>query len=325
MSGPISQSEAERGASTIELQAAQFIERRDCSTWTDQDQVEFEAWIAASPAHRIGYLRMDAGWKRAERLAALRPRKDRWRDQAIVPIVGKSAAAFGLIALLGAGALYYASLPHYSTYATNLGERETLTLRDGSRIELNTDTVVQISNDRDRRHVRLERGEAYFEIVHDAAHPFVVSAGRGLVTDVGTKFVVRRDAQQLQVTLLQGAARFDSTGGSEKPESIVLHPGEAVVATADGFSVAKKPEQETARETSWRRGVLVFSDTPLARAAAEFNRYNRIKIIVNDPKAAKVGIGGTFATANVLGFVRVAQGLLGLHVESRDDEIVISH
>lgn len=308
----------------IELRAAQFIERRDCMGWSEEDRAELEAWISASPAHRIAYLRLDAGWKRAERLAALRPGDRGWRDRIVLPVAGRIAAALGLVLLFGAGIGYYAWLPQYSTYATRLGERETLTLRDGSRIELNTDTVVRISDDSDRRHILLERGEAYFDVVHNAAHPFTVVTGLGRVTDIGTKFVVRREAGQLQVTMVQGIARFDDAG-KIKSKSLILRAGDAMVASAQGVSIAKKPPAETARETSWRRGLLIFDETPLAQAAAEFNRYNHTKIVIKDPAAAKVEIGGTFATANVSGFARVAQGLLGLHVENRDDEIVISH
>lgn len=309
----------------IEQQAAQFIERRDCTQWSADDRAQLETWIAASPAHRIAYLRLDAGWKRAERLAALRPRERGWRERASYRNAAKIAAALGFVAFVGAGAAYYSTLPKFSTYATRVGERETLTLRDGSRVELNTNTIVQISDDFDRRHIRLEQGEAFFDVVHNEKHPFVVSAGMGKVTDIGTKFAVRRDDGQVRVIMLEGAARFDGAGANGVRKSVILRAGDDMLASAQGISLARKTGTETARETSWRHGVLIFHDTPLAEVATEFNRYNRMKIVVNDPKTAKIEIGGTFAAANVEGFARVAQQLMGLHVESKTDEIVISH
>jgi len=309
----------------IEQQAAQFIERRDCTAWSQEDRAQLEAWIAASPAHRIAYLRLDAGWKRAERLAALRPGQRGWGRRVSLRGAGMIAAGLGLIAFVGAGLAYYSALPKFSTYATRVGERETLTLRDGSRVELNTDTVVRISDDLDRRHIRLERGEAFFDVVHDKKHPFVVSAGAGRVTDIGTKFVVRRDEGRVRVIMLQGIARFDGAGAAGAHGSVVLRAGDDMLASAEGISLAKKTGSETARETSWRRGVLIFGDTPLSEVATQFNRYNRTKIVISDPKTAKVEIGGTFAAANVEGFARVAQQLMGLRVEKRGDEIVISH
>lgn len=307
----------------IEQQAAQFIERRDCAAWSIEDSTELNAWIAASPAHRIAYLRLDAGWKRAERLSALRPREQRWNERFPFRSAAKFAAALGLIAAVGGGFAYYFTLPDFSTYATRVGERETLTLRDGTRVELNTNTVVQISDDLDRRHIRLEQGEAYFDVVHDEKHPFVVSAGIGRVTDIGTKFVVRRDDGQVRVVVLEGVARFD--GADSGGKSVILRAGDDMLASAQGISLAKKSGFETARETSWRRGVLVFHETPLAEVAAEFNRYNHVRIVISDPQTAKIEIGGTFAAANAEGFARIAQQLMGLHIESRTDEIVVSH
>jgi len=309
----------------IEQRAAQFIEQRDCAAWSAEDEAGLATWIAASPAHRIAYLRLDAGWKRAERLAALRPRERGWRENVSFRSAAKIAAALGLVAIVGAGAAYYSTLPKFSTYATRVGERETLTLRDGSRIELNTNTVVQISDDLDRRHIRLEQGEAFFDVVHDKKHPFVVAAGTGKVTDIGTKFVVRRDGADVRVIMLQGAARFDGADASGGQKSLILRAGDDMLASAEGISLARKTGTETARETSWRRGVLIFHETPLSEVAEEFNRYNRTKIVINDTNTAKVEIGGTFAAANVEGFARVAQQLMGLHVEKRADEIVISH
>jgi transmembrane sensor len=308
----------------IEQQAAQFIERRDCAVWSSEDQAELEGWVAASPAHRIAYLRLDAGWKHAERLAALRPRERSLRRHVSLRAAGTIAAALGFLACIGGGVAYYSALPKFSTYATRVGERETLTLRDGSRVELNTNTVIQISDDLDRRHIRLERGEAFFDVVHDKNNPFVVSAGAGKVTDIGTKFVVRRDNERIRVIMLQGVARFDGdANGTQK--SIVLRAGDDMLASAEGISLGRKSIGETARETSWRHGVLIFNETPLAEVAAEFNRYNRTKLVIGDPAAAKMEIGGTFAAANVEGFARVAQLLTGLRFENRGDEIVISH
>jgi transmembrane sensor len=242
----------------IEQQAAQFIERRDCTQWSDEDRAQFDAWIAASPAHRIAYLRLDAGWKRAERLAALRPRERGWREGASYRNTAKIAAALAFVAVVGGSAAYYASMPKFSTYATRVGERETLTLRDGSRVELNTNTVVQISDDFDRRHIRLERGEAFFDVVHDGKHPFVVSAGMGKVTDIGTKFAVRRDDGRVRVIMVQGVARFDGADADGAQKSVVLRAGDDMLASAQGISLAKKTGVETARESTTTRAERNF-------------------------------------------------------------------
>ena len=71
--------------------------------------------------------------------------------------------------------------------------------------------------------------------------------------------------------------------------------------------------------------MLIFDRTTLADAAAEFNRYNKTKLIVSDPSIARRSIGGKFSTADVRGFVEIMQQLLGLRVERRGPDFVISH
>ncbi len=309
-------------ADEVDFEAAQWIERRDCTEWTEADEAKFNLWIGASAYHRIAFLRLDSGWKNTERLAALRTEPQGFfrAPGRLVAIAKRSAAALGVIAIIGAAAAYYMFAPSYQSYATGVGGRASFTLADGSRIELNTDTVVRILMRSDRRKILLEKGEAYFDVVHDSAHPFTVVAGDGRITDLGTKFSVRREADHLEVALYEGRASIAEPGA----HTATLTPGDVAVASSTSFSVTHKAELNAATALSWRRGVLVFNDTPLAEAARELNRYNSTQIVIADPAVGRVGVGGTFATNNVAGFARVAKNLLRLQVENRGDAIVIS-
>src|SRR6185312_12527900 len=104
----------------------------------------------------------------------------------------KSAAAVMLVGVAATAGYYKFTASNVSTYATAVGGHRTLTLPDGTVIELNTDTVVSITNDLAQRRVWLTKGEALFEVKHDARHPFTVIASDHKVTDLGTKFVVRQ-------------------------------------------------------------------------------------------------------------------------------------
>ncbi len=79
------------------------------------------------------------------------------------------------------------------------------------------------------------------------------------------------------------------------------------------------------KRQAWRRGMLIFDRTTLADAAAEFNRYNDTKLVIADRSIAKQTIGGKFSTADVSGFVEIMQQLMGLRVEHRGRDFVISH
>jgi len=311
-------------ADEVDFEAAQWIERRDCTQWTESDEAKFNVWINASAYHRVAFLRLDSGWKNTERLAALRTEPQGFfrASKRIVAIAKRGAAALGAVGVIGAAIAYYMLAPSYQSYATGVGGRASFTLADGSRIELNTDTVVRILMRSDRRKILLEKGEAYFDVVHDSAHPFTVVAGDGRITDMGTKFSVRRDADRLEVALYEGRAQIARQGTSA--HAVTLTPGDVALASSTSFSVTHKAGMDIAKALSWRRGVLVFNDTPLAEAARELNRYNNTKIVIADPAVGRVGMGGTFATNNVAGFARVAKNLLHLQVENRGNAIVIS-
>jgi transmembrane sensor len=172
--------------------------------------------------------------------------------------------------------------------------------------------------------VTLDRGEAYFQIKHDTSHPFVVFAGDHRVTDLGTKFIVRRDRSALKISLLEGSARVDGIGPRSDTASATLTPGDVAIATAETLVITKRPQRLLKDDLAWRRGLLVFSNTPLGDVVTELNRYNATKLTVADSETAKIGIGGTFPAHDTRAFVRVAHQLLGLSVASRGNELIIS-
>lgn len=314
-------------AEEIKARAAQWLERRDCENWSAEDQAGLDDWLAESMAHNVAFWRLDAVWDRTERLIALRASgraavaqiSRRWFRRALI-----ATGAIGLTVAIGAVAKIY--LPHSDAkiYATAVGSRETVALDDGSRIELNTDTKLRADINAHGRLVLLDRGEAYFEIRHDAAHPFVVMAGNHRIVDLGTKFLVRRDTDRLRVALVEGRAQFDATDNKAKPVSVELTPGDVVIAKENSVIVTRKSGPALAKELGWRRGVVVFDNTSLADAAVEFNRYSRKKIVLGDEAAAHLKIDGTFETGNIEAFADAAQDALGLYVDNRPGEIVIS-
>lgn len=308
----------------IVAQAAQWREHRDGNDWSDADQAAFDTWLNQSLSHRVEYWRIDAAWSRADRLGALKS-----------PIARKSTGAFrstaikGVAALIGAVTIGLAwtghfDVPREKVYSTPVGGREILTLADGSQIELNTDTMLRTRVDDGQRTVFLDKGEAFFKVKHDAAHPFVVTAAGHRVVDLGTKFVVRNSGDRLEVSLIEGSARFEPLGDKKYQQPIVLTPGEVVIATADTITEKKKTEQVLSDEMGWRRGVIVLHRTTLAEAVAEFNRYNVRKLVIATPSLERTRVGGTFPVEDVEAFTRVAKQVLGLKVQEKGNEILIS-
>jgi len=312
----------------IRAAAAVWIERRANSVWSEADQSELDAWIAASPAHLVAYLRADDIWKRADRLRALnRPflmKSSAEGKSSSESAILKIAAVFIVTALAGVGTAFYFVSPKQQTYSTTIGGRETLMLSDGSRVELNTDTSLRVGSSDGERTVWLDKGEAYFEIAHNPARAFVVMLGDRRVTDLGTKFDIRRDPGRTEVALLEGKARFDDAVNSAQPRHTILTPGDVVMATANSLSLAQEPLRELQNQLAWRSGLLVFEHATLGDVASQYNRYNRTKLIIADAMTAQLTISGTLPTTDIGAFTRMATKLFDLRVEQHEGEVVVS-
>ncbi len=319
--------ESEIDALSLRSEASERVLKRQLSiAWSDYDQAELDAWVEKSPANRTAYWRMEAAWNQAGRLGALRKPSARPGAEGIRKNYGKifgAAAAVLAVAIVGVLSLPGAKQSLGKTYSTPVGGRLTLALKDGSQIELNTNTTLYVLAG-SARHVILEKGEAYFQIRHNAAHPFEVAAGGNRIIDLGTKFSVRASAGRTEVALIEGRAKVEPADAAENTNAVILKPGDVAVATANSLAVSRKPETTLADQLAWRNDMLAFKYATLAEAAAEFNRYNQTKIVIADPRAAKLTIYGNFPTRDVAGFADAAQVSLKLHVQNRKNEIVIT-
>jgi transmembrane sensor len=316
----------DRNSREIQDAAAAWIELCESGEWNAEKQQALEAWLAESPAHRVAYLRASDVWKRANRLRALsQPGPDTAiAGRSFLPMFLRLAAVVAITVALAAGALQLVSRSGERTYSTAIGQHKTIAFSDGTRIELNTGTVLRTRMTTASRMVWLDKGEAYFQVKHDPAHPFTVMIDGRRVTDLGTKFFVRRGSGQTEVAVLQGSVRFDASDIRSAARSAMLLQGDVALASADSMSITKEPLRELARTLSWRNGVVVFNHTTLADAAIEFNRYNVKKIVIADPAAARLAIDGTFPANNVEAFIDAAQRVFRLHVENRGGEFLIS-
>lgn len=316
-----------RDAMAIETVAADWVaDRRNSEDWTAERQTELDAWLARSLAHRVAFLRIDATWRRTDRLAALRQPMREPADRSISrkALWTRIAAVFGLVVVTGVFAGNYLVRPHGQLIETPKGGQERLTLADGSQIELNTDSAVRVELGARTRAVELVRGEAFFQIKHDAARPFVVTVAKHRIVDLGTKFLIRMAPKSFQVALLEGSARLENAGAQSQKNAVVLSPGDVAVATAGSTRVSKRSEREISERLAWQRGSIVFHNERLADVVTEFNRYGGPQLAVTDPETAKLTINGTFLTTGGEDFAAITHEIFGLRIEHRNGNIVLS-
>lgn len=228
------------------------------------------------------------------------PVRRRWRG------VGGLAVAAGIVGLLVAPQLHRAA-PAFETFATPPGQTRAIALKDGTRIALNGDSSLRV-NAADPRAATLVRGEAYFEVVHDPARPFVVQVGGGAIRDVGTAFDVTLDRGTAEVAVREGAVVAGTTD-----RTMHLGPGQAARIAADGSTV-EMARVEPSSVGDWHRGSLSFRDAGLDRVARDLSRS------LGEPVTLDPALSGRrFTGVVVLGsdherVIRRLAGVMGLTV-----------
>ena len=315
----------------IEARAARWVLRREEPGWSAADQKALDAWLAESMAHKAAYWRLEHGWRQADRIGALGdvPQIGPNRRRSVSAGTWRVAAIAASILLVFFAVGYQVLAPRWTpevqTVATPLGGRKLVALDDGSRIELNTQTRLRTAVTATDRQVWLDQGEAYFEVKHSETVPFVVHAGPRTVTVLGTKFVVRRNGDDVTVSVVEGRVRVSEARRDDAAaSSSVLVTGDVAVANGPAILIAKKPETAIESALAWRTGMLSFDRSSLAEVAGEFNRYNARKLVIADPEVAKMRIGGTFQASNVDAFARLLHSAYGLQVEESGANVKIS-
>ena len=307
-------------ADETEMLAAAWLAREDRGL-TAQEADALDLWLESS-LHKVAYLRLKASWQRADRLAALKSPAHPITDRS--PLLAWGALAAALLLLLGGGAwLFWPSPPQGQSYATLVGQMQQVRLADGTRLELNTNTRMHASVTATRRTVTLDAGEAYFDVVHDASRPFVVYAGNRRITDLGTKFSVFRNGDDVRVTVREGRVKVEVLGQLAGSAPVIADGGHEVVTKGSETLLLAKPDSAITNDLSWRSGMLIFNQQTLAEAAEQFNRYNERQILV-EGNARKIRIGGSFKADNVDVFVLLLHRGFGLSVSDRGDRIVVS-
>lgn len=293
--------------------AADLFLRRRSGDWSEADAAELQQWLDASPLHRECFESVERMWAatgdaaasasiRALRAAALAagPQADTSRTRRFAAIAAMlavvvTAGGIGMMALRD-GQIAPPAEARAQVYRTAVGERATVTLKDGSRLLLNTASEVRVDYSGKRRGLQLVSGEAWFDVAKDPSRPFVVSAGRHTVTAVGTSFDVRLEKAGLKVAVVEGRVAVDTVGRGRLSE---VRAGERIDVTGD--AAVLRPSGPVAGD--WREGRIEFTSATLSEAAAEMNRYRRTPIVVTDPAVGRMRVSGVFYSGENSGFL----------------------
>ncbi|RYD44613.1 MAG: DUF4880 domain-containing protein [Sphingomonadales bacterium] len=268
-----------------EARAIDWLIRQRDPAFDDWDG--FADWLAEDPVHTAIY---DAVASLDRDLDALpvtpkpsvviipdaprRPSRRAWFGGAM------AAALVGAISLSGLGLF-----GNDSRIETEAGEHRTIALADGSKIEVNGASVIEIDKDRPR-FARLESGEAMFHVVHRDDDPFVVETGDAKIVDLGTAFnVVRRD-RQTSVAVSEGIVLYNPDR-----DKVRLVAGKGIEARDGDRQPPVVQDVDVASVGGWRSGLLVYNGTPLAVVAEDLKRTAGMQVRIA-PEASDLSFRG---------------------------------
>jgi transmembrane sensor len=268
----------------------------------------------------------DTPWPAADVLDETRPRRRSWALAAAAALAVVSVGLFawfnGAMAPFGSGPL--------EVYETVAGQHRELELPDGSKMHLGARTSVSVSYSAERRIVVLDRGEALFEVARDVQRPFVVLAGGGTITAVGTAFNVKRSDTGVVVTVTEGKVevaqrRAESPRSAQR--SVVraqLEQGEQVSYSMVGnLGEVRRMDPQVA--VAWREGRLLYRDERLEQVVADVNRYSRKHIVFGDRAAGELLFSGTVQQDEVEEWLLGLEDIFPLRVTQTDGDHVLLH
>ncbi|WP_281932545.1 FecR family protein [Methylocystis iwaonis] len=265
-------------------------------------RIAFEAWLAADPAHAQAYTDITEMFSKAQGL-----RRARYRQVHGVRRTWRAAAGVALAASLAFfGWLAEFANRHPADYSTGVGERRTVTLTDGSRVELDSHSAIAVRFEAGLRRVTLLSGEAWFEVAPIASRPFVVEAAGGTVTALGTAFDVALQKNGARVAVSEHAVAVASGG-----ERLIVETRQETSYEAD--TPARAPVSVAAENVAaWRRGALVVEDRSLGEALTILGRYRYGYVFCLRASTCARRVSGVFSTAEPLTTLREIEFFLGL-------------
>ena len=206
-------------------------------------------------------------------------------------------------------------------FATGIGERRDLALADGSQIRLNTATMVAVDMSGGARRVRLQAGEAFFDVAPDRTRPFIVDVGDQRVEVVGTAFNIIRHQGLIAVTVARGLVNVKTGGGAAAPAER-LTAGDQLTHR-EGENAVSRTSVEIDSALAWRDGRLVFSDAPIAQVVADLNRYFPLAIRLEGSGVDELRFSGVLKLDDETAVLGRLQEFLPVEAQVQPDGVIL--
>jgi transmembrane sensor len=299
-------------------EAAAWLARLRADDRTRDDEARFREWLAADPINAERFEYVSTIWDDMDAL------RDVPRSEPASPRLSRRRMLAGSLAVFTVGGVGLQwSVANAGVYTTARGEQRRLTLEEGSRLLLNTDTSVKVRFDAEQRRIELRRGQAFFEVSTDP-RPFYVAAGAHDLTVGRGRFDMRREADHLSVLAIDGVATLAEEVTAEKaPENELIRISEGQRVRVDAARRVEHDRPNVTDMLAWQSGHAAFRGEPLAQVVTEMNRYTERELVLMDDRAAAMRISGVYRVGDNRAFARSLALLLPIKIQETDRVIRI--
>lgn len=338
----------------IRKAAAIWCSRRDEGMDT-AEKVIFNEWLDADERHAIAYGEVEATRMALLELKHTKPAESSPDPDLFAPtafsggglrdVFRRSVLTWGMAAAAVVAVFLWVGQKNWSPVETIARQVAAIELRridlpDGSVVELNDQSRVEVLYSDSERRIRLLRGEAFFTVAKNFDRPFVVETGGVAVRAVGTAFSVHLQSEKVAVLVTEGkvavqAQTLSSTeielGKNPSDNELQLEGGYRVAVSRVGAGAAGAPPpaieslsaEVIEKALAWRNRLLEFNDVLLAEVVAELNRYNRHQLVIVDNTLAQQRFGGRFRPDAYEAVVSLLEADFGVSAEKREGETLL--
>ena len=324
-----------------ERQASEWIARLHADDVSDDDRAHFESWRASHQLHARIYDELLSTWRAfnaAGPLVRAVSFGQSMNEATTMPASRRHwmiAAAATVVMAMAASLWYRVHFAPETVFQTAIGEHASVSLPDGSTLELNTNSLVRVDYSLHSRVVQLERGQAYFQVAHDKQRPFWVVVDGSWVRAVGTAFDVQRKITGALVTVSEGTVEV---GLGDAPLDRALPKQRLDRATASyvtagqlgnlqdkSIEVRTLSADDLSRMVAWRGGMIYFENQSMREVVAEISRYTTLQLIVDDDSLEDLRLGGMFEASprGAEAFLAMLQDGFGLRIRRDPKRVYI--
>lgn len=321
----------------IATEAAVWVAKLDGGPLTTDDFREMRAWAERSEHHRIALEEMAERWDNLDVLFLCRektevPVRSILRKQWLPAALAAGLAMLAVILVFSTDRALDGMTAQNATYSTAVGEQRDITLPDGTNLRINTNSRLRVAYSKERRNVRLYRGEVFFDVAESDVWPFEVDSGSAIIMAVGTAFAVRVGPNNsVEVNVSEGRVRVSTHANipdaKEAGTGVNVSSTELQVSQRLRFnkvieSIQTLEPAQLERQLSWRDGMLIFDRDPLEWVVAEVSRYTSVRIIITDQALRGLEFGGYFPIGETDALLKTLEGDFGIRVDHVEPDLV---